>query len=314
MADQVVNQSPSTPAAAPGAAPAPAAPTVSTDAASAVASTTSAPSGAISATTADAATSSVTSPAVPGSPPEVSTPSAATATPDSKQPTTSAGTLDAAQKKTALGEAPKPAEAQKPGDAKPEAAKTDATQPAAEAQTGDPAALPTYEPFTLPEGITHDQLDKAGMEAFTKELGQFEVTSKAEHTATQDFANKMMGFHISALKETVQRVNEAWQSQLNQRVDNWDAASKNHPEYGGNRYETSINAANEFMTTHLGTAKQQTEFREMLDETGAGAHPAMLGFLARMNDAYREGKIVPALKPQQQQKLKPYQKAYRGKN
>lgn len=300
MVDQVTNASPAPAAADAGAATAPTAPT---NAAPAVASPTSAPSSAISATTADAATSP------PAAHPAVAapaTPSAETATPPATTPASLAPTLDAAPKKTALGEVPKPAETPKPDADKPVDTKTGE---AAEAVPAEPVT-PTYEPFTLPEGITHDQLDQAGIEAFTKELGQFEITSKADHKATQEFANKMMGFHVAALQETVQRVHQALQAQLNKRWENWEASCKTDPVYGGNRYETTLSEANQFITTHAGSATDQAAFRTMLDETGAGDHPAMRAFLSRMHNAFREPTDVAKGNKPQPTTLKPYQKAY----
>lgn len=299
MVDQVINSSPAPAVADAGAAPAPTAPV---NAAPAVASPTSAPSSAISATTADAAPSSPASPPVAPAAPNAETTQPTAAAPASLTPT-----LDAAPKKTALGEAPKPTEIQKPDAGKPEEAKTGEAQ--AEAKPAE-QAIPTYEPFILPEGITHDQLDQAGMEAFTKELGQFELNSKANHGATQEFANKMMGFHITALQETVQRVHQALQDQLNKRWETWEASCKTDPVYGGNRYETTLGEANQFITTHAGTAAEQAAFRTMLDETGAGDHPAMRAFLSRMHNAFREPTDIAKGQKPQPTTLKPYQKAY----
>ncbi len=209
------------------------------------------------------------------------------------------GKLDTTPKKTTLGES-----------AVTEVTNAEGANAEVVATETVSVPLPTYEPWTLPEGVTADQLDKNGMDLFNKELGQFEALSKADHAETQKFAQGLVNLHINALRETVQNVNKAWQNQLDARQQGWAKAAAEHEVYGGNRFETSKASANTFISTHAGDAAQQTEFRAMLDETGAGDHPAMLGFLARLNDSYKEGKMVAATKVAPTQKLKAHEKAY----
>lgn len=254
-------------------------------------------------------------PAVPAAEVTVAAPSAPAAAPVAAEaaapavPAIDAGKIDTTPKKTTLGtEAVKPDAAKtevKPSETKPDEAKVEV--PTAE------IVLPKYEDFKMPDGVTSDQLDKTGMEAFTKHLGQFELTSKADHVETQKFAQSLVDLHVGALRDTVQRVNEAWQMQLDARQQSWRDSFESHPVYGGNRKDTTINAANEFIKTHVGSAENQTALRQALDETGAGDHPEVIGFFARMNSAFKEGRAVPALKPQPT-KLKPHEKAYGKKN
>lgn len=187
----------------------------------------------------------------------------------------------------------------KPADVKPEDKKV---EPVVEvkkdegSQSDEPAPLPTYE-FKAPEGLT---LDDAKLGEFTKELAEFETLNKADHAKMQEFGQKLVERHAAEVKSTIERLNHSYAEQWEKQKNDWKESFVKDPEIGGNRQQTTVNAAAEFIRTHGGTEAQQEEFRNLMDMTGAGNHPAMIRILAKAMQSMGEGKPVPANKPVQQ--------------
>lgn len=197
--------------------------------------------------------------------------------------------------KTILGAEKQPekaAETKPEGEKKPEEKKDEVSQSA------DPAPLPAYEPFKLPEGITADT-DRLGV--FTKDLGEFENRVKANpaeiHTEMQNFAQGLVDQHITEVQNTVKRLNEAYINNWEKQKSDWKDAFIADPEIGGKQQETTVKSALEFIRTHGGTEVHQKEFRELMETTGVGNHPAMIRILANAMKANAEPKPLPANSP-----------------
>jgi hypothetical protein len=162
-------------------------------------------------------------------------------------------------------------------------------------QSVEPAPLPAYEEFKLPEGITITDTER--LSDFTKTLAEFETVTKADHAEVQKFGQQLVDKHIAAVQKGVERMQElniqAWEKQKS----DWKESFINDPEIGGNRQETTVSAAREFITTHGGTPEQQTEFRKLMESSGVGNHPAMIRMLANAMKAKAEGSPLPATKP-----------------
>ncbi len=174
------------------------------------------------------------------------------------------------------------------GDAAPEPQKEEGSQSA------DPAPLPTYEAFTLPEGVTYED---AKLSEFTKELAEFEIAPKADRAAWQEFGQKLVNRHAAEQQALAQRIQEHYQNAWEKQGNDWKTAFESDPEIGGNRRETTLNAALEFVRTHGGNETQQQEFRELMNATKIGNHPALIRLLANANAALAEGKPLAAPKP-----------------
>ena len=180
-------------------------------------------------------------------------------------------------------------------DAAPEAVevKTDSeAQPKEEgAQSDEPAPLPAYEPFTLPEGIT---LNEEAFGEFTKELAEFEALTKGPREEFQKFGQKLVDHHIAEQQKLFNQLQqsyaEAWANQTNQ----WKTEFESDPEIGGNRRDTTVQAAGEFIRTHGGTAEQQKELRDLFNQTGIGNHKALIRLLANANMGMQEGQPLAA--------------------
>ncbi len=191
-------------------------------------------------------------------------------------------------------------------------------QPKEEGSQTEKAQLPTYETFKLPEGMTYDN-EKLG--EFTKELGEFQMLTKADTAAMQAFGQKLMDRHVAELQKAIQSVSDMTKAQKESAVDEWDKAFRADPEIGGKKQDTTLNAAKSAIAL-AGNEGQQKEFRQLLQETGAYAHPAMIRMLANMHntiEAYKakyesESGVKPlvAQKPEAAA-LKPYEKRYAKK-
>ncbi len=167
--------------------------------------------------------------------------------------------------------------------------------PQAEAsQSDEPAPLPTYDAFELPEEFT---VDNERFGEFTKALGEFEALTKVDHGEVQKLGQKLIERHIAEVQTIADTLNKKYLSDFEKQTKGWLDSFKADPEIGGNRWETTANAAVEFITTHGGNQAQQAEFRQLMESTGVGNHPAMIRMLANAMNANREGRPLPAAKP-----------------
>lgn len=179
----------------------------------------------------------------------------------------------------------KPAEGEvKPGE----------TKEADGSQSDEPAPLPTYEEFEIPEGISYDN-ERLG--DFTKMLGEFETTTKASHEEVQKFGQNLVNQHIAEVKSALERQHESYVSAWQKQSNDWLEAFRSDTEIGGNRQDTTVSSALEFIRTHGGTEAQQEEFHSLMDSTKVGNHPAMLRLLANAMNAKKEGGPLAATKP-----------------
>jgi hypothetical protein len=193
---------------------------------------------------------------------------------------------------TLLG-ADKPAEAPKPAEENPEAPKAEETNTEG-GQSVEPAPPPTYDPFTLPEGI---QLEAEKVTEFTGLLAELEQSGKADHTAVQAFGQKAVEFYVKEVKKALEDTNKQQIAVWEKTRNDWKESFLKDPEIGGNRFQTTVDSALNFIRTHGGTAEQQTEFRNLMETSGLGNHPAMIRLLAKAGSAMSEGVPLTALKP-----------------
>lgn len=187
-------------------------------------------------------------------------------------------------------------------------------------QSDEPAPLPTYEPFKLPEGFT---LDETKLGEFNRELAEFEVKNKAEHAEVQAFGQKMIERYTAEL----QRMQDANLANWNALKSNWKEAFHNDSELGGNRRETTVNAVQRAVEAYAGTPENVKAFRNFANETGLGENLTFIRLVHNMDKALKtkdeaikayktkyesEDGITPlaATKPEADKPLKPYEKMY----
>lgn len=181
----------------------------------------------------------------------------------------------------------KPADAEKPVEGK----KKDG-----EAQSDEPAPLPTYETFVFPEGSTFDE---AKLSDFTNQLGEFEHTTKASHEEVQKLGQALIDRHISGVEEAITRHTEALVNEWNERKKGWVEKFNSDPEIGGNRKETSLREAKEFIKTHGGKQGDVDAFYKALQDTGADSHPDVVRFILNVKNSstFRTPQPLVAQKP-----------------
>ena len=200
-----------------------------------------------------------------------------------------------------IGDALKPVEAPKVEAPEPVVPPVDPNQPVVaetepkkEGQSDEPAPPPSYESFTIPEGLS---LDEARTKEFTDILADLEIKSKADHALFQEFGQKAVDFHVAEMQKTVEALTkanlESWENTKNE----WKDTFMKDPELGGNRWQTTVDSAKSFIRTHGGTEAQQAEFRDLMNMSGVGNHPAMIRLLANAGLAMKEGRPLAAQAP-----------------
>jgi hypothetical protein len=108
-----------------------------------------------------------------------------------------------------------------------------------------------------------------------------------ELNLTNDQANKLMPLAGQLVKKTLDRAEQAiTQRAVSQRKE-WNDAFEDDPELGGaNKAKTIADAERAF--NHYGI-KPDTGIRQLLNESGIGNHPEMIGFIARVGRDLAEG-------------------------
>lgn len=187
----------------------------------------------------------------------------------------------------------------KPADpaAKPaEGAPAPAAEPAKDGSpSAEPAPLPTYEPFVLPEGFTA-QDERLG--DFSKLLGEFESGAKS-HDDVQKFGQSLVDTHVSEMRELTNRIHQSYAMNWDNLKADWIKKFESDPEIGGNRAETSLKEAKQFINTHGGKPEQVAAFYKALQDTGAANHPDVVRFFVNANnsESFRTPQPVPAQTP-----------------
>lgn len=156
--------------------------------------------------------------------------------------------------------------------------------------------LPVFEKFALPEGVT---MPDEKMAEFTSMLAGFETVSKADHTESQRFGQALIDYHVAAQQELYKSLQTAYTEAWKTQTLEWKKQFEADQEIGGNRKDTTVKAAHDFIRNHGGTEAQQKEFRDLMGKTGLGNHPAMIRILANAGLAktLNEGTPIPAQAP-----------------
>lgn len=186
---------------------------------------------------------------------------------------------------------PAKAEEKKDGE-KTEAEKTDEAK--TEEKKPEESVLPTYEPLVLPEGA---KLTPERIVEIDSMFGNFEKISKADHAEVQKFRQAMFDYGTAAIKDAMAEVKTSADKYWADKMEAERKEFENDPEIGGNRRDTTLAAANQFIRTHGGTPEQQKAFRSLLEERKLANNPIMIRALANANLARAEGRPLPAVTP-----------------
>lgn len=163
---------------------------------------------------------------------------------------------------------PPEAAAVPPTEAPPAAA----PQPDTNATGGEKTQADTPpEPYALDFGVYGDNVD-AGEAAFLSKIAQ-------ESGADAAVASKL-----------VQDLTLYGQVKHDLQVQDWEAASRVDPEFGGDKLDESLATANRVFAAY----DPQGEIRTMLTETGYGNHPALIRFFVAIGRDLSPDRMVGA--------------------
>ena len=130
-----------------------------------------------------------------------------------------------------------------------------------------------YEDFKVPEGF---ELDK-------DVAGEFGAIAK-KNNVTQSGAQELVDFYVKQVREAV----DAPMNFYMDRQQEWRKEIDQDAEIGGSRLNGTKASIGKLIDS-LGDAKLSDSFREAMDYTGAGNHPAVVRFLARVAQRLTEG-------------------------
>ena len=130
------------------------------------------------------------------------------------------------------------------------------TQPETNATGGEKAQADTPpEPYALDFGVYGENVD-AGEAQFLSQIAQ------------------ESGADAAAASKLVQDLTLWGQVKHGQQVKAWEEASRNDPDFGGEKLQENLAIANRALEAY----DPQGEIRAMLAETGYGNHPALVRF------------------------------------
>ena len=149
----------------------------------------------------------------------------------------------------------------------------------------------TYAEYKVPEGYIIDPEIKTEANALFKDAN-----------LNQEKAQKFVDFFVAKTSEALRAPYEAYQ---NTRKE-WRAQTEAHPELRG-----KLNVGGEVLTTvakaldSLGDPQLASDFRAIMDTTGAGDHPAFIRTFYRMAQRLTEGSHVVGRGPAQSGQQRP---------
>jgi hypothetical protein len=167
----------------------------------------------------------------------------------------------------------------------PPAATTDAP---AELVAPVEAAAPTYEPFTLPEGI---EAAPEQMAAYAGVLGKYGIPQEA--------GQDLIALHAAQIQQYAEQTLARQHEAFAEMRAGWRGQVMSDPELGGANHQNAMAAVAEVRDRFIPrSGPVHDAFNDMLTSTGVGDHPAFLRFITRIGQALREpAPPPPAQKP-----------------
>jgi hypothetical protein len=191
---------------------------------------------------------------------------------------------------TLLGEPPKPPEIV----AEPAHVAEAPTETKVEGQSDEPASLPTYEAFKLPEGVT---LEEGALGSFTGLLAELEGAAKVDHATMQQFGQRAVDLYLAETQRFAAEFQKANLTNWEATKTAWKDAVLGDPEIGGNRIQATIRYGAKAIDHYAMSPEHAAEMRQVFTDYGVGSHPAVVKWFARAGMALDEGKPVAAHAP-----------------
>lgn len=128
------------------------------------------------------------------------------------------------------------------------------------------------EDLTIPEGM---EVDQEGMDGFLNLVN--------EHQLPREAVDQLVALQADVMGRAADALSEAYDTMLSQ----WREEAKSHPDFGGDKLNPTLGKINAMIREEAG--EQAQEIFQALDLTGAGNHPAIIGFLSKLAAKYAEG-------------------------
>lgn len=176
-------------------------------------------------------------------------------------------------------------------NATPDSGQTDPAATPPEAAAAPPAAAPPApaQPETNATGGEKAQADTPP-EAYALDLGIFGENVDAGEAAFLSQIAQESGADAAAASKLVQDLTLWGQVKHEQQVEAWEAASRNDPDFGGDKLGENLAIANRALEAY----DPQGEIRAMLNETGYGNHPALIRFFIAIGRDLSPDRMVSA--------------------
>lgn len=145
-----------------------------------------------------------------------------------------------------------------------------------------PAALPSYDAWTVPEGMVlqDDQISQ-----YNELIGTLGLTQEA--------GQQLIDYGSEVLRNAQARMAEQQHTVYEELRGTWRQSFETE---AGNRRETILNDAKSAIRSAVPDVKARQELWNVLSFTGAGDHPAVIKALAALGEKLREpGKPLPSL-------------------
>src|ERR1700689_3411112 len=159
----------------------------------------------------------------------------------------------------------------------PTAKPTDPAKPVAEPKPGDKPVVPeTYAAFKVPEGFKLEDAAPSDANTLFKKLGLTQDQAQKAIDLYAKYAQDSQAQSLKSLRET----RDGWVAEAKQKFGN-------AVEPGG-----KIVVGMSKMLESIGDAKLASDFRQVMNLTGAGDHPAFIGVFNWLIDKFGEGTQV----------------------
>lgn len=176
-------------------------------------------------------------------------------------------------------------------NATPETGQTDlaANPPEAAAPPPTEAAPPPTQPETNATGGEKAQADTPPA-AYALDFGVYGENVDAGEAQFLSKIAQESGADAAAASKLVQDLTLWGQVKHEQQVQAWEEASRNDPEFGGEKLQENLAIANRALEAY----DPQGEIRAMLAETGYGNHPALVRFMVAIGRDLSPDRMVSA--------------------
>nr|DAN75863.1 MAG TPA: putative protease [Caudoviricetes sp.] len=159
----------------------------------------------------------------------------------------------------------------------PDSGQTEAAATPPPETTAPPAATPPAAPQQAEENATGGEKAQADTppEPYALDFGVYGENVDAGEAQFLSQIAQESGADAAAASKLVQDLTLWGQVKHEQQVQAWEEASRNDPEFGGEKLQENLSIANRALEAY----DPQGEIRAMLAETGYGNHPDLIRFM-----------------------------------